>query len=204
MDISIARSNRSLTHQLRSGRGCNDRAGLARALERVPSSRHDVRQPRLGQLQFGGVNRRAIACACRGRRQLARLETGGDRLQRMTRLDLRVTPLVRVLADALARRRRAPRRAPAFSMSSRALVDRLERQLRLEARVRRGVELARALSAGRAPGRRGSSRSTADATARPTRLRMDAVRSPLPASGPPGRRRTAPSGVCLPALRLET
>src|SRR5256885_11981076 len=46
------------------------------------------RQPRLGQLQFRGVNGRRERVRLRGRRQLTLLQPRGDRLQRVTRLDL--------------------------------------------------------------------------------------------------------------------
>ena len=94
---------------------------------------HHKRQPRLGQLQFGRVNRSTPSSArsALGGCQLTRaFKSRGDRLQRVTRLDLRVPPLDRRTAPMPCRRRRARPARSAFSIVEPRAVDRLERQLR--------------------------------------------------------------------------
>jgi hypothetical protein len=56
------------------------------------SPRHDKREPRFGQLQLRGVDRRQHGAT--------RLDTCRDLLESMTRRDLRLTPLVDVAARA--------------------------------------------------------------------------------------------------------
>src|SRR5207245_11020763 len=68
-------------------------------------SRHHERQPRLGKLQLRGVDRGVDHARLHGRREPVRAKAVANRLQRAARFDLRVAPLVRVLARALARHR---------------------------------------------------------------------------------------------------
>src|SRR6266850_591831 len=77
-----------------------------------------------------------------GGRELARAKPVANRLQRAARRELRVTPRVGVLADALARDR-SRLGAIGFQTVEPRAVDGLERQLELKALLGRGVQLAR-------------------------------------------------------------
>src|SRR5262249_26031216 len=76
-----------------------------------------------------------------GRREPARAKPIADRLQRVARRDLRVAPLVRVPAGALARDRTRLRTIGFQAIEPRA-VHGLERQLELKPLVGRGIEIA--------------------------------------------------------------
>ena len=137
-------------------------------------------------------------------------EAGGDLLQRVARRDLRVAPLVHVLADALDRRCARTGPLDLEHLEPRA-VDRLERQLRLEARVGTRCPAPRPPAArARDRGRRGSTGSTGGGTGwkaglatEPDASRLSASRQAghsafgrLPSSSPPGNVIHSPSTTC--------
>ena len=90
------------------------------------------------------MNRRGHRLRLDGGRQLTSLEAGCDRLQRVPRLNLRMASPVGVLTGALAGSG-ARLRACGFQRVEAGVIHGLERQLRLEPCLGRGVELPRVL-----------------------------------------------------------
>src|SRR3954470_8119586 len=105
------------------------------------SPRDDVRQPRVRQLEFGGMNRRRHRLSPGIRGEPTRAEPFGNILQRMPRFDLRATSLVRVLSDAPHVHRARVRPCNLQPIEAR-LIDRFEWKLRLKSGDRGRIELA--------------------------------------------------------------
>src|SRR5439155_19157903 len=106
----------------------------------TPLSGHHERKPRVWKLDLRRVDCRGHGPCLNGRRELICLQTGGQLLQRVARGDLRLAPPVHV--PAAAQRRDGARGGPFhLQQLEPPSVDRLERQLRLEARVGRRVQV---------------------------------------------------------------
>src|SRR5581483_10117682 len=99
------------------------------------SPRHHEWNPRIRQLQFGRVKRCRHRTIAFGLRELTRFESRGDLLQRVTRFDLRVPASIDEWTGR-CRQLRDPRRLSiGLEHFEPRLIDRLERQLKLEPRL---------------------------------------------------------------------